>query len=153
MNLKNQWRNVVGFEGLYSVSSDGLIYSHSKRALKSFYLFKDRYAVNLWKNGKQYTRRVHVLVAEAFIGPRPKGLIACHNNGIATDNNVENIRWDTSQNNALDTVKHGKHHNAIKTHCKHGHEFTSDNLVPSKIKVGRRNCLTCSRGFASKDRI
>lgn len=66
---------------------------------------------------------------------------------------VLRVDKNASQNNALDTVKHGKHHNAIKTHCKHGHEFTSDNLVPSKIKVGRRNCLTCSRGFASKDRI
>lgn len=50
---------------------------------------------------------VHRLVLEAFVGPCPEGMQACHNNGIRDDNRVENLRWDTPKGNSLDKAKHG----------------------------------------------
>lgn len=35
--------------------------------------------------------------------------------------------------------------NAQKTHCKHGHPLTVDNLVPSVLARGHRKCATCNR--------
>jgi hypothetical protein len=31
----------------------------------------------------------------------------CHNNGIASDNRLENLRWDTRKNNHADKKRHG----------------------------------------------
>lgn len=32
---------------------------------------------------------------------------------------------------------------ANRTHCKRGHPLTTDNLVPSRLKKGVRQCRTC----------
>jgi hypothetical protein len=51
---------------------------------------------------------VHILVCEAFHGPRPAGLYAAaHNNGINTDNRADNLRWATYQENSDDRIAHG----------------------------------------------
>ena len=58
------------------------------------------------KNGSQSTKNVHTLVLTTFIGPRPKDMQACHNNGDKTDNRLENLRWDTPSANNLDKRLH-----------------------------------------------
>lgn len=63
--------------------------------------------VHLYAGRIRKTCCVHILVLEAFIGPRPNGLQACHNNGIRDDNRIENLRWDTQQANSDDRNKHG----------------------------------------------
>jgi hypothetical protein len=39
--------------------------------------------------------------------------------------------------------------NSMKTHCKHGHEFTPEN---TRIRRGTRECMTCARCWADKNR-
>lgn len=93
--------------------------------------------------GQRVRRKVHHLVLEAFSGPRPAGLMGCHTNGDAFDNRRANLRWDTQANNIADMHRHrGGHHNALKTHCSNGHEFTQDNIYPNG--QGRK-CKTCAR--------
>jgi hypothetical protein len=53
------------------------------------------------------TKKNHILVLEAFTGPRPKGMEACHNDGDKNNNRLSNLRWDTPKNNAKDKIKHG----------------------------------------------
>lgn len=50
---------------------------------------------------------VHRLVLETFLGTCPEGLEACHNNGVADDNRLENLRWGTHQANISDKTRHG----------------------------------------------
>lgn len=50
---------------------------------------------------------IHTLVASHFIGPRPEGMVICHNDGDPDNNHVSNLRYDTQTNNNLDKVKHG----------------------------------------------
>ena len=57
--------------------------------------------------GRGHSYLIHRLVLEAFVGPCPQGMGACHNNGIRTDNRLKNLRWDTPAANHLDTVRHG----------------------------------------------
>jgi hypothetical protein len=89
---------------------------------------------------------VHHLVLETFVGPRPDGLEACHNDGNHGNNRLDNLRWDTRSSNFHDQVKHGVHVQARKTHCPRGHLLEDPNLLKKKQKG--RTCLSCSRARA-----
>lgn len=91
------------------------------------------------------TRYVHQLVLEAFVGPRPEGMEACHWNDVCTDNRLENLRWDTTSANRHDQVRNGRHAYAKRTHCVNGHEFTPENTRLERR--GRRKCKECRRQY------
>jgi hypothetical protein len=86
---------------------------------------------------------VHSLVAEAFYGPRPDGLEVRHLNGVATDNRVENLKYDTHAENLRDRARHGTDHNAKKTHCPSGHAYDEANT--HRRANGQRVCRACNR--------
>ena len=69
--------------------------------------------VSFIKNNKHHTVTVHRLVLDTFIGPRPEGMQCRHLNGDRTDNRLENITWGTPSENAIDSVRHKTHPNAI----------------------------------------
>ena len=141
-----RWLPVVGYEELYEVSDIGNV-RRGQKMLKPVPQVRRRAArvVNLCRNGQQKTVLVHRLVLEAFVGPCPPGLEACHGNDVAWDNRLENLRWDTSSANHHDCVRNGKHHNANRTHCsKHGQEYHQ----PSS--GGRRYCKKCKSEWNAK---
>lgn len=49
----------------------------------------------------------HRLVLEAFVGPCPEGMQACHNDGDRMNTRVGNLRWDTPKANSADRWRHG----------------------------------------------
>ena len=53
------------------------------------------------------TRLVHRLVLEAHVGHAPEGMECCHNDGDPANNRLENLRWDTHEENMRDRVTHG----------------------------------------------
>lgn len=50
---------------------------------------------------------IHKLVLEAFVGPRPEGMEACHKDGNRTNNALSNLRWATHKENEKDKEQHG----------------------------------------------
>jgi len=138
-----QWREVPGYNGRYSVSSAGAVWSHiSGRRLAASPNAQGYPVVGLTDAaGKQRQHKVHSLVLGAFVGPRPKGLITRHINGNPADNRLTNLEWATSSVNNTDTVEHGRNVNAAKTHCKYGHAFTDDNTYVYK---NMRKCRKCA---------
>jgi len=90
------------------ICDDGTIYGSSGKRLKqddcSNYL-----GMRIWipKFGRYVSRRVHVLVCEAFHGPRPVGQEVRHLNGNKRDNRAENLRWGTRDENVADMIRHG----------------------------------------------
>lgn len=91
---------------------------------------------------RRRTRAVHLLVLEAFDGPRPAGLVARHMNGNHLDNRAENLQWGTACENLRDQVRHGTHWLAIRSKCPRGHLLCAPNL---RGKIRWRECLACSR--------
>lgn len=88
------------------------------------------------------SRRVHLLVLEAFVGPCPPGLEGCHTNGDGLDNKLTNLRWDTHAANMQDRLRHGRNPSANATECPKRHEYTPEN---TRIYRGKRHCRACDR--------
>lgn len=92
---------------------------------------------------KKETRKVHKLVATAFLGAPPPGLEVCHNDGDEANCAVSNLRYDTRIANEHDKRLHGTHHNSLKTHCPQKHEYTPANTYINPR--GSRECRICKR--------
>lgn len=83
---------------------------------------KDGYpVVTLCKNWRHEKRRVHVLVALAFLGSRPTGYEIRHKDGNKANNAVSNLAYGSSQENSDDCADHGRfrrgtnHQNTVLT--------------------------------------
>lgn len=121
------WKAVPGFEGLYEVSDLGRV-----RSLDRVVAVRNRWGsftlrrftgrvlrpetntarggyryVNLHADGEQHLRRVAVLVAAAFLGPRPQEQEVRHLNGRAADDRAANLDYGTRKQNAADREAHG----------------------------------------------
>jgi hypothetical protein len=107
--IVEEWRDVIGFEGLYKVSNFGQVQTVKTGEMKKQTIADGdkRPYLSLWKNNKIKVCRPHKLVMEAFVGVRPQGMECCHNDGNPQNNYLSNLRWDTPKNNHADKVKHG----------------------------------------------
>lgn len=97
--MTEEWRSVIGYEGLYEVSNCGQIKSLRKGALLTPHKINGYYVIRLCKNGKMKNHKVHRLVAIAFIpNPENKAFVD-HIDTNRSNNRVENLRWVTRQEN------------------------------------------------------
>lgn len=107
--IDEEWKWVDGFEGVYQISNRG--------RLKSFHKESDGYILsNVNKKGgylsvilrdrknKRYTR-IHVLVAETFIGNIPKGYQVHHKDGNKQNNDVNNLVIISTKEHNKETMK------------------------------------------------
>lgn len=152
-----QWRPVSGYEGLYEVSDLGGIRSvdrvvpigsgdrtrrYTGRTLKPSADSDGRRRVILYRPGPT-CRSISAMVLEAFVGPRPEGHECCHHDGDASNDRLENLRWDTRSANHLDAVRHGTHGRTRRRACPRGHFLVQPNLVLGALRAGRRSCQAC----------
>ena len=114
-----EWKNVIGYEGLYEVSNIGNVRNVRRNTLLK--LSKTNYGyiqVYLYKNGIRTGLKVHRLVAQAFI-PNPDNLPQInHLDEDKTNNRVDNLEWCSHKYN----VNYGhRTENAIDTRVKNGY--------------------------------
>jgi hypothetical protein len=93
-------KDVAGYEGLYSVTRDGKVWSHTSgrwRKLQKGRRGKGYLWIQLWKDDVGTPFYAHQLVAIAFI-PNPDGKETVnHKDGDVENNSVENLEWLTHQ--------------------------------------------------------
>ena len=105
-----RWKPVLGFEGKYEVSDQGRLRNVQKgaghvtgRILRVGLNLKGYAQYTLGKYGGRHT--AHLLVMQAFVGPKPEGLEINHKNGIRDDNRLENLEYCTKSENCLHLVR------------------------------------------------
>lgn len=101
-----RWLPVPGYEGLYEVSDLGNV-RPVRRLLKPQVNTHGYLSVTLSRSGKTKTIPIHVLVCDAFLGPRPVGQERRHGPGGQRDNSVANLSFGTPPENQRDRVRDG----------------------------------------------
>lgn len=128
-NSDDEWKEVVGYEGLYKVSDKGEVYT-----VKNNIMMKQRkkgiyYTVNLRKNDKSKNYFVHRLVAIAFIPNPDNKLVVNHIDRNGLNNNIKNLEWVTYSENSIHANKTEKHpKNKIKQLENYNTEYNGEEL-------------------------
>lgn len=117
------WKDVEGYEGLYQVSNFGRvkalykeltvgnnggtrIYPEAILALGNSVGYPK---VELHKNSKGKSHKVHALVATAFLPNTLKKPCVNHKDGNKTNNHVSNLEWVTFSENLIHAIQAGLH--------------------------------------------
>lgn len=114
-----EWKKIEGT--FYEVSNDGLVRSIERIALKSDGMkhpvaskilspatdASGYHRVGIMIDGKLVTRKVHRLVAQAFLPIDNKRNEVNHKNGIKSCNNADNLEWVSRSENMLHAFKKG----------------------------------------------
>lgn len=121
--MREKWRDIPDFKGLYQVSNLGNVrsserevwngskyYTKPEKVLKNNVMKIGYCRVTLTKDGKQEQFYIHRLVADAFI-PNPNGLNEIdHIDANPKNNRVSNLRWVTHRENMLHSRELGRNY-------------------------------------------
>lgn len=111
--MKEIWKDIPGYEGLYQISNLGNIYIIKRKKKKIKTINKDGYYyVNLSKNNHKTSYLVHRLVAETFLNKKKykyakndnideKLLVVNHKDENKLNNCIDNLEWCTNKYNVI----------------------------------------------------
>lgn len=112
---QEQWKPVLGFEGLYEVSNYGSVRSLGimfragygqlvpkyGRVLAKIKMPNGYLKAHMWRNKKGLLKSIHRIVAEAFIPNPDNKPFVNHINGNKSDNRIQNLEWCTARENSI----------------------------------------------------
>lgn len=124
-----EWRDVVGYEGLYKVSNMGRVkmlersvpqrYGYKRieeHLIKQILSPKNYLFVDLWRSNKNKRMSVHRLVLQAFSQQDSDRLECNHINEIRLDNRIENLEWLSHKDNLNYGTRKDKHKQILTNH-------------------------------------
>lgn len=100
----------------YCITKDGKVWSKPKsgtgwskngRWLKPGNDTDGYLQINLFNDEKRFTRKIHRLILETYVGPCPIGMECRHLDGNCQNNFLSNLKWGTGSENSYDAVRHG----------------------------------------------
>lgn len=142
-----EWKDIVGFEKLYMISTYGRVISLKRyilcknnrkvlvnpKLLKPCVNNKNGYLdICLWKNNKQQHMYIHRAVAISFIPNKNKYKLIDHIDTNRTNNHVDNLRWCTPSMNNLNPISNKKFRDSINNSPKVGIPIVGISLLDSK---------------------
>lgn len=142
------WKEIKGYEGLYSISNYGRVksYHNNKEIIKRIVEESTGYyKVNLFKDGKSKTKRIHRLVAEAFVendNPKEKNEVD-HIDTVRSNNRANNLRWVTRKENSSNdkTIEKIKK-NAISNNGRAQKIIRNDGIIFNSMREAAKECQT-----------
>jgi len=121
--MKEVWKNVVDWEGLYQVSNLGRVKSlkrivdgknNTPRVLPEKIIRQSpitkhtlRVKFTMTYQGVSKTLYTHRAVLEAFKGICPKGFEGSHIDGNPNNNSLDNLIWESHKDNIGRQIEHG----------------------------------------------
>ena len=146
-----KWKDVVGYEGLYKISSRGRVLSYGKRKRTTVLRqCKNNFGymqVKLCKNSIRKNTYIHRMVGESFIGPSN---MFDHRDQNPKNNSLSNIRKCNKSTNGMNR---GKRNGGTSQYMGvHFHKENTDTLSKCESVFQLLNFLLlkgseCGRGF------
>lgn len=146
--MKEIWKDIPNYEGLYQISSLGRVkslnYNRTKqeKILKQAKDYDGYHLVSLSKNGKHLTMKVHRLVAQAFLGN--SNLQINHIDENKSNNKISNLEYctpsyNTKYSRAKTILQIDKLGNIIK-------EWECIRDVEKELGINHSNIISCCKG-------
>lgn len=119
------WKDIKDFEGIYQVSNLGRIKSNIRRnqtnkktvrILENWEKGKNYPHLYLIKDGKQYKRYIHRLVAEAFLENPKHYRYVNHIDGDKNNPKATNLEWCSQKYNMLMRATKRQDNKYLKSH-------------------------------------
>lgn len=134
----------------YLVTSHGRVLSLKYRKIRELKQGKDRGGylhVSLFKNGRGYSKRVHRLVAEAFIHNYDNKNDVNHIDENKTNNHVSNLEWMTRKEN----LNYGSHNERMSNSLK-GRKLSDEHKEKIiKSNIGKKRSDETKRKISGKN--
>lgn len=137
--MKEIWKSIEGFEGLYEVSNMGRVKAldryvmnngglqHKAERILRQNIQKSGYCmVILCKDGKTYPKKVHRLVAMVFIPNPDNKPVVDHLDANPMNNRADNLRWATVKENANNPLTRVHNSESKKGHPYYGRPLTEE---------------------------
>ena len=144
-SFTEEWRPVVGHENDYSISDQCRLRNERTGNILEGWLTSKGYRRFTIK-GKGYFG--HELGLEAFVGPRPEGLVTRHGPNGISDNSLSNIEWGTQAENVRDRKRDGTNNAPRPRHrgsLNHQAKLSEDEVLCIYAQKGRATQSTLAR--------
>ena len=162
--MKEIWKDVKGYEGIYKVSNYGNVKVLTRGVFNAKILCQRKgrlfnknkntrgyINISLTKDGIKKNKLVHRLVAETFIENEKKYIQVNHKDGNKTNNMVDNLEWCSPKQNISHAIKQG----LIKTKTIYQYDknmnliniYVSSKEAFSKTNVDRASIIKCCNGL------
>ena len=158
--MEEIWKDVVGFDGIYKISSLGRLKSVERvieRKNNSNYVQSEKIIngsnhngylfTTLRKNNKKAQKFIHVLVAESFLGEKPNGFDVCHSDGNRLNNCINNLRYGTRSDNVKDSIKHRTHYTPFRKKGSERSYAKINEEIAKEIKNSNESSTKLSKKF------
>lgn len=141
--MKEKWKDIPNYEGLYQISNLGNILNVKRNKIKKQTINKEGYYyVMLSKKGKKTYFLVHRLVAQVFLDKSKYKcvnkddnviLVVNHKDENKLNNNLNNLEWCTNKYNVIYSNKRNKINKILN--------YIEDSDIPEKNKNDLLNII------------